>query len=146
MNSSISDKLTHLRTLISMTTDLICLVLLALWSIPLNHTPAIARVVKAGVAWGLSNRETSPDVSPWVERADRAQRNHHDNLAMIVAVVLTAYATGQQDGVTAIASIGILIFRVLHGVVYIVGWSVIRTLMYAGYIVSLLAIAIRVLV
>lgn len=64
-----------------MTTDTTCLLILALWSIPLNHLPTLARVTQAGVAWGLGNREQKPEVAAWVERADRAQRNHHDRLA-----------------------------------------------------------------
>lgn len=42
--------------------DLLCLLALALWSVPLNHIPAIPRVVLAGVEWGLGNRDKSPDV------------------------------------------------------------------------------------
>ena len=89
-----------------MTTDLICLLLLALWSIPLNHAPAIGRIVTAGAEWGMGNRDTQPEGLPvWVGRADRAQRNHHDNLAMIAVVILIAQATGQADAATATSSI-----------------------------------------
>jgi uncharacterized MAPEG superfamily protein len=128
----------------AMTTDLICLIVLALWSIPLNHIPAVARVSSGSIKWGIGNRDTVPETPPWVGRADRAQRNHHDNLAMIAVVVLAAQITGQTDGVTAIASIAMVSLRILHGIVYILGLGVVRTLAYAGALAAMLVIVWRI--
>jgi uncharacterized MAPEG superfamily protein len=128
-----------------MTTDLICLLILALWTLPLNHIPAIARVTKAGVAWGLSNRDTMPEVSDWVTRADRAQRNHHDNLAMIATVILMAQVTQHTNSITAIASIVVVSLRILHSLTYIAGIQAVRSLAYAGSIASLLVIVWQML-
>ncbi|MBH8565526.1 MAPEG family protein [Nostoc sp. CENA67] len=128
-----------------MTPDLICLLILALWSIPLNHIPALARVAYSDISWGMGNREKMPDVPPWVERADRAQRNHHDNLAMIAVVIFTAQITGQSDKITAIASIVIVVSRILHGLVYIFGIIGIRSLAYLVAVLAMLAIVWRIL-
>jgi uncharacterized MAPEG superfamily protein len=130
-----------------MTTDLYCLLALALWSIVLNHIPAIARVsaAESPLAWGLGNRDTMPEVQPWVGRADRAGRNHHDNLAMIMAVILIAQVSGQADGVTAISSIALLGCRGVHGVAYIVGIPALRSLAYVGSITALGVIVWRIL-
>ncbi|MGB8701696.1 MAG: MAPEG family protein [Thermosynechococcaceae cyanobacterium] len=128
-----------------MSTDLLCLLILALWSFPLNHIPALARVSYAGgVKWGMGNRETQPQVPPWVERADRAQRNHHDNLAMIATVILIAHTTGKADGITAIASIVVLIMRILHSLTYLFGVIGVRTIAYAGAIAALFVIVWRI--
>ncbi len=127
-----------------MTTDLICLLLLALWSIPLNHIPAFGRVADAGIEWAASNREKAVDGAPWVGRADRAQRNHHDNLAMIAAVILIAQITGQADAVTAKAAIAILVCRVLHGAAYYAGISLVRSLAYFGSIIGVGVIVWRI--
>lgn len=129
-----------------MTTDLVCLLILALWTLPLNHIPAVARVSRAGVKWGLSNRETTPEVPAWVGRADRAQRNHHDNLALIAAVILTAQVAGQTDEVSAIAAIGVVSLRILHGLAYIAGVGWLRTTAYAGYVLALFVIVWRIFV
>ena len=128
-----------------MTTDLFCLLALALWSIPLNHIPAFGRVAKGGIEWAASNREKSVEGAPWVGRADRAQRNHHDNLAMIAAVILIAQITGQNDSITANAAIAILAFRILHSVAYIAGISPVRSLAYFGSIIGLGVIVWRIL-
>jgi uncharacterized MAPEG superfamily protein len=132
------------RNFTVMTVDLICLMILALWSIPLNHIPALARVSSGSVKWGLGNRETIPETAPWVGRADRAQRNHHDNLAMIAVVVLTAQITGQSDGITAVASIAMVSFRILHGILYMLGIGGARTLAYAGALTAMLIIVWRI--
>jgi uncharacterized MAPEG superfamily protein len=129
-----------LRDSTFMTVDLICLIVLALWSIPLNHIPAVARVSSGSVKWGLGNRETIPETAPWVGRADRAQRNHHDNLAMIAVVVLTAQITGQTDSTTAVASIVMVSLRILHGILYILGIGGARSLAYAGALTAMLVI------
>jgi uncharacterized MAPEG superfamily protein len=127
-----------------MSVDLICLIILALWSLPLNHIPAVARVSLSGVKWGMGNRETVPETPLWVGRADRAQRNHHDNLAMIAVVILTAQIAGQTDSVTAIASIAIVSLRILHGIVYMLGLGPVRSLAYAGSITAMLVIVWRI--
>ena len=123
-----------------MTIDLLCLLVLALWTIPLNHIPAIARIAKGGVQWGLSNRDDMPVVPAWVERADRAQRNHHDNLAAISTIILIAHISGQSNNVTAIASVCLVGLRILHSLAYIAGIPLMRSAAYAGAIVALLVI------
>ncbi len=88
-----------------MTIDLACLLGLALWSLVLwslvlNHTPAIGRMRKLGTAWGMSNREETPMVADWIGRADRAQRNHHDNFPMLAIVILMAHVTTTRERLT----------------------------------------------
>jgi uncharacterized MAPEG superfamily protein len=119
-----------------MTVDLGCLLALALWSLVLNHTPAIGKIKAMGAEWAMSNREEAPkDVAPWIGRADRAQRNHHDNLPMLAIVILIAHVTGKHDAVTAAASIVILIARIGHSLAYIAGVTQLRPI---GYLLSIL--------
>ncbi|MBD2448947.1 MAPEG family protein [Nostoc sp. FACHB-152] len=127
-----------------MTPDLICLLILALWSFPLNHIPALARVAYSDISWGMGNRDKMPDVPPWVGRADRAQRNHHDNLAMIAIVIVIAHLTAQNDSVTAYAAIAIVVLRILHSLSYIFGITGIRSLAYFGAILALFVIIWRI--
>ena len=128
-----------------MPTELLCLLILALWSLPLNHLPALARLSSGGVEWGLSNRDKMPDVSDWVGRADRAQRNHHDNLAMIGVILLMAIALQKTDVITQVAAIVIVVSRMAHGVFYVAGIAGLRSLSYAISILALLAVVWRLL-
>jgi uncharacterized MAPEG superfamily protein len=130
----------------SMPTELLCLLILALWSLPLNHLPAIARISSAGVEWGLSNRDKMPEVPGWVGRADRAQRNHHDNLAMIGVILLMAVVLQKTDAITQIAAIVILLSRMGHGVFYVAGIGLLRSLSYAVSILALFAVVWRLFV
>lgn len=121
--------------------DLLCLLALALWGIVLNHAPAIARTTRADIKWSLGNRDTQPEVPAWVGRADRAQRNHHDNLAMIAVVIVVAQLAGQANDITALCSEVILGARVAHGVFYIAGIGILRSISYATALAALVAIA-----
>ncbi len=123
-----------------MTIDLTCLLLLTLWTLVLNHTPAMGRMKTLGVAWGMSNREETPMVAPWIGRADRAQRNHLDNLPMLAIVILLAHLTGRHDAMTAGASVVILLSRVAHSLVYILGITPLRPLCYLVSIVAMFTI------
>jgi uncharacterized MAPEG superfamily protein len=128
-----------------MTIDLGCLLVLALWSLVLNHTPAIARMKVLGLAWGAGNREETPMVvAPWIGRADRAQRNHLDNLPMLAVVILIAHVTGKHDGITAAASVVMVVARVAHSLVYIFGIKQLRPLFYLLSIVAMLVIVRRI--
>lgn len=133
--------MSQLLNQLPLSTDLLCLLLLALWGILLNHAPAIARVASADVKWAMGNRDTQPDVAPWVGRADRAQRNHHDNLAMIAVVILIAQISGQADSFTALCSVIVLGARVGHGLFYIAGIGILRSLSYATALAAMVAIA-----
>jgi len=126
-----------------MNSDLISLTILALWGIALNHIPAIARVVHSNVAWGMGNREISPDVPVWVERADRAQRNHHDNIAAIAIVILIAQVLGKADAITGIAAIIIVTSRIMHSLTYIFGIVGLRSVAYFVALGALLVIVWR---
>jgi uncharacterized MAPEG superfamily protein len=130
--------------MLNMTIDLACLLVLALWSFVLNQMPVFGRMKKLGVAWGVSNREETPIVAPWIGRADRAQRNHHDNLPMLAIVILLAHMTGKHDGVTAVASVVMLVSRISHSLVYIWGITQLRPLFYLLSIVAMLAIVRRI--
>ncbi len=127
-----------------MTIDLACLLVLALWSLVLNHAPAIGRMRTLGLAWGAGNREETPMVADWIGRADRAQRNHHDNLPMLAIVILIAHVTGKHNEVTAIASVVMVVARIAHSLVYIAGMSV-RPLAYLLSIVAMIAIVRQIL-
>lgn len=125
-----------------MTPDLIALLILALWTVLLNHLPALARMQVAGVQWALSNREDNPTTPAWVERADRAQRNHLDNLTIIAIVILIARIIDRSDALTAIAAGVITSSRVAHSLFYLAGQPLLRSL---SYFVSILGLGIIVI-
>jgi uncharacterized MAPEG superfamily protein len=125
-----------------MTVDLGCLLALALWSFVLNHAPAVGKIKAMGGEWAMSNRDEAPttNIAPWIGRADRAQRNHLDNLPMLAIVILIAHITGRHDSITAIASAVILVSRVGHSLSYIAGITQLRPLCYLLSIIAMFTI------
>jgi len=112
-----------------MTPDLWILLCLALLTELLTIPPLIARgSVTGGVRWIFYNRDSPLEgVAPWGARAVRAHDNLAGNLAMYAAVIGIAYLTGATNGTTMVAGTVLLIARVLHAIVYILGIPYLRT-------------------
>jgi uncharacterized MAPEG superfamily protein len=109
---------------------MLCLVVLTeLLTLP----PLFARAsVPGGVRWIFYNRDTVLNgVPPWGERAVRAHSNMADNLAIYAGVIIIAHLTGAANETTAIASMVILVARILHAAVYIAGIPYLRTAVFA---------------
>ena len=114
-----------------MTTDLWCVVAIALWGLLFTYVPVLGRVRKAGAAWGFGNRDGPlPEVAAWVLRGERAFANHMANLTPFVVFVLVAHVIGKNDEITAIASVVFVVARVLHSLLYVVGVAYVRTLAF----------------
>ena len=126
--------------LLNMTTVLTCALILALWSLPLNYFPTIARFASGGLPWAISNRDTMPEIPPWAERAERAQKNHFENLPILVVTLLAVQISGQANEIINLAAISIVVFRIFHGFAYIIGIPLLRSLAFVGSLLSLFVI------
>ncbi|MGF1601390.1 MAG: MAPEG family protein [Thermosynechococcaceae cyanobacterium] len=123
-----------------MTTVLACALILGLWSLPLNYIPTIARIAAGGIQWGMSNRDMMPEIPPWAERAVRAQKNHFENLPMLVTTLLVVQIAGQANQLVNSAAMAMVAFRLLHAPFYILGLPPLRALAFVGSILSLFII------
>jgi uncharacterized MAPEG superfamily protein len=126
-----------------MTTELWCLLAATFWGLPVVYAPAAGKARGAGVAWAVGNRDVEPTTPPWVGRAERAARNHFENLPLFVVVVLVAHAAGVHDDVTRTAAVVFVVARVAHTLVYWLGITVVRTLSYYAALGAVVAIASR---
>ncbi len=113
-----------------MTTDLYMLTWTTVWLTILVFVPAMGRAAVAGLPWGFSNRETVPEVPPWIDRADRASKNMLENFVPFAALVLIAQLTGSANETTANSTMVFLAARIAHGVSYILGITYLRTLAF----------------
>ena len=113
-----------------MSIELWCLVAAALWTIVLNYLPLGGRALEVGAKWGFGNRADTPAGTAWVQRADRAQRNHLENLPVFAVLVLVGRITGRQDHSTALACELFLAARVAHTIFYTAGITYARTLVF----------------
>lgn len=91
-----------------------------------------------GMAWGMSSREapTAPP-KPFVGRVMRASKNFLETFPFAVAAILIVQVGGLNNRWTAIGAIVWLVARIAHWVVYAMGITVVRTLLF---LVSLVGI------
>lgn len=128
-------------------TELVCLVFLSLWGVLLAHLPAVARMHIAGTRWGMGNRTEDVKVPEWVGRADRAYRNHVDNLGFYAIALLVVSLSGKGDVVSATAAQVLFGARIVHSVSYIAGITVLglRSLAYFTALGACLVVLSRLL-
>lgn len=128
-----------------MSTDLVCLVVQALWGATLVSVEVIAKTKTAGVDWNAGNRDTQPKVAPWVERAGRALANHKENFPFFATAVIVVHLAGKADRVSALAAVVYVVARAVHALVYIAGITKVRSLAHVVGLVATLTIFSRLL-
>jgi uncharacterized MAPEG superfamily protein len=115
--------------------DLIALIATAILVPVLTAPYFVGRcLVPGGLKWALSNRETPMQFPPWITRAQRAQANLLENLPTFAVLVLVAHSIGKANHWTDVGALVFLGCRVVHAIVYIFGWTGVRSL---AYVVSL---------
>lgn len=128
-----------------MTTDLWMLAFFTLWGLVLIYLPATGRLLTAGVAWGLGNREARPDFAAWIGRAERAQANHAENWPLFAAAVVIVHLAGKADPVSGVACEIFLGARIAHALFYVAGVTGVRTLAYYAGVGAMLTVWARLL-
>lgn len=130
----------------AMTTDLACVVAMGAWSLLLTLPVLYGRLTTPGAAaWGMSARDQPFDEPAWVKRASRTHANMLENLGPFAAVVLATHLGGQADAFTAQACQVFCAARVAHGLLYLWGATLVRTLAHFVSIGATLSIAWRAL-
>lgn len=89
-----------------------------------------------GLKAGMSNREHLPEPTPLGGRADRAAQNTKENFILFVPLALVAHVAGVGEQ----ATLGAAIFfwtRVVYLPVYVLGITVVRSLIWGVGIVGL---------
>lgn len=93
------------------------------------------RVAVRGLGGTLAN--PAPDDKPlaaWAQRAQRAQANATENLVVFAPAALAVHVLSRGDSLTAAACATYFFARLVHYVVYTLGWPGARTLAwFAGW-------------
>lgn len=96
--------------------------------------------------WATSNRDTMPEIPLWAQRAERAQRNHYENLPMLVVTLLVVQLSGVANPLINLTAIVMVACRIFHAFAYIIGVPALRSLGFVGSILSLFVILWQLLV
>lgn len=107
--------------------------------------PAVAVDAKEGVAFGLSNRETTPDSSAWVGRAERAFKNMAQSLLPFACLVLVVQASGSTGEISAMGATVFFFSRLAYAVLYPMGVTGFRSLFWFGGIIGMGMIVFQIL-
>lgn len=126
-----------------MTTDLLCLVLNALWGAVLVFVEIIGKTATAGPAWNAGNRDSAPEFAPWIQRAARALSNHKENFPLFATAVLVVHVTHDADRTSAVAALVYVVARVIHALLYIGGIKGARSLAFLVGLAATLTIFTR---
>jgi uncharacterized MAPEG superfamily protein len=83
-----------------------------------------------GLRVSLGNREVTPPLPAWAERAVRAHRNMLESLPHFAALVLVAVVTDKTNAMTAAGATVFFWSRLAHAGLYIAGVPALRTLAF----------------
>lgn len=93
-----------------------------------------------GIGWGLSNRQTAAKDSPFYDRLSRTITNHIHAMLMFVPLVFILHMADLSTTMTMRATIIFVIARLAYAVVYVMGITFIRSLMWGVGFLSTLAL------
>lgn len=101
------------------------------WTAALAVAQTLIAVTGAMLQVGLpplvGNRETPPECTGWVGRAQRAHRNLLESFAVFAALVLVAQIAGKTNATTALGAQMFFWARLIYVPVYVAGIPWLRT-------------------
>lgn len=127
-----------------MTTELMCLLAVAVMLLALAAMAGTLYGSQTGPATLLGNRAEAPPATGAAGRAARAHLNPLENAVPFAIVVLIAHHVGLSTVLTRSAAAVFLAARVVHALVYLLGVPYIRTLAWSVGMVATLAIAAQI--
>jgi len=108
--------------------------------------PALEADLRNGVAWGLGNRDTHPiGTAAWAERGTRAYNNMTENLIPFACLILIVQTSGNSGEMSALGAMVFFCSRLLHGIFYVAGITVLRSLAYFGSLAGMGMIIYQIL-
>ena len=128
-----------------MTPDLTYLV----WAAALTMAQLLIVIVGATMQVPLpvlaGNRETAIEGRGWLGRARRAHRNILESLVLFAILVLVAHVAGKANAMTALGAAVYFWARVVYAVIYLLGITWVRSLVFGVSMVGLLMILFQLI-
>lgn len=124
-----------------MTVELTMLLYSTLLFFVLIGIPAIEAILKNGALVQASSRDDLPEPTVFNKRATRLRNNMMENLAMFAPLVLIANAADISTGATVIGAQLFFFARIVHTIIYLAGWPMIRPIFWFAGVVGILMIA-----
>lgn len=117
---------------------------LLVWSVALAFAQMLLAVVGATQQVGIEelagNREFTPKLMGWAERARKGHLNMLENLALFAPLVLVAHMTGRTNATTALGAEIFFLARLIYVFVFAFGVPYLRTLVWTVSVIGLILI------
>jgi len=114
------------------------------WTVALAFAQMLLAVAGATQQLGIDelagNREYTPKLTGWADRARKGQLNLLENLALFAPLVLIAQIAGRTNATTALGAEIFFAARVIYIFVFAAGVPYLRTLVWAVSVVGLILI------
>lgn len=124
-----------------MTVELTMLLYSTILAFILVLIQASAAILANGVMPMAGSRDALPEPSIFRKRAFRLIANMYENLTLFAIVVLIAFAAGVSNETTVLGAQIFFYARIVHAVIYLAGWPMIRPLFWAAGVVGMGMIA-----
>lgn len=102
--------------------------------------PATLRIFQYGLVSGVGNRADPRPLSGWGGRADRASANMLESLPLFAILVLVVHLMAANNHNTALGAQLFFLGRLAHAVVYILGITWVRTLVWLVAVVGMVMV------
>ena len=128
-----------------MTVELTMLLYSVILMLVLILIPAGEAIIRNGALAQAGPRDDLPEPTVFNKRATRLKQNMIENMVLFAPVVLIASAAGVSTGNTVLGAQLFFFARVIHAVIYLAGWPMIRPLVWMASLVGIIMIAMALL-
>lgn len=122
---------------------------LLLWSVILTFIliliPAGEALQRNGAKLQGGARDHLPEPSVFHRRATRLSQNMQENMLLFVPLVLITHAADMSNAMTLLGAQIFFYARVLHAVIYLAGWPMVRPLAWFAGVVGMAIMAFQLI-
>lgn len=128
-----------------MTIELTFLVYSIILTFALILVPATVAILDNGVMTQAGSRDHLPEPSVFLKRATRLRNNMLENMVLFAALVLVAHAANVSNAMTVLGAQLFFGARIVHAVIYLAGWPLVRPVAWFAGVVGMILIALQLL-
>jgi len=128
-----------------MTLELTFLLYSIILTFALILVPATVAVLDNGLMTQAGARDHLPEPSVFLKRAIRLRDNMLENMVLFAALVLVAHAANVSNAMTVLGAQLFFGARIVHAVIYLAGWPLVRPAAWFVGVVGMILIALQLL-
>lgn len=128
-----------------MTVELTMLLYSVILLLVLILIPAGESIIRNGALAQAGPRDKLPEPTVFNKRATRLKNNMIENMVLFTPIVLLASLTGVSTGNTVLGAQIFFFARIVHAVIYLAGWPMVRPVAWMVSLVGIVMIGFALL-